>query len=114
MYPEDRVLVGVMNRQRDFAYARDEHWYRIPQARLTRGVYAEYIAFFFSRAFKERNGGVYYYARRKGLELLYRRDLLPNEANHKRANEAYYKVGLDELVEKTPPILNPTHRTITF
>ena len=28
---------------------------------------------------------VHYYARRKGLELHYRRDLLPNEPNHPRA-----------------------------
>jgi hypothetical protein len=114
MYPEDRVLIGVINRKRDLAYARDEHWYRIPRDRMARGVHVEYIAFFLSGAFGERSSSICYYAERKGTELLYRRDLLPNEPNHKRADSVYYKVGLSDLVEKTPPIVNPTHRPISF
>ncbi len=30
MHPEDRVLVALMNNERDFDLARDEGWYRIP------------------------------------------------------------------------------------
>jgi hypothetical protein len=114
MYPEDRVLIGVINRKRDLTYVRDEHWYRIPRDRMARGVHVEYIAFFLSGIFGERGGSIGYYAERKGTELLYRRDLLPNEPNHKRADAVYYKVGLSELVDKTPPIVNPTHRPISF
>jgi hypothetical protein len=114
MYPEDRVLVGVINRKRDFEHARRDHWYRIPQERLPRGVNAEYIAFYFSRAFKERNGGIHFFAERRGLELAYRHDLLPEEANHPRADGVYYKVQLDDLIEKNPPVLNPTRRVVTF
>ena len=114
MHPEDRVLVGVINRVRDLRYAREEHWYRIPQARLPHGIHAEYIAFFLSRAFKERNGGIHYFATRGGVELLYRRDILPDEADHNRAGDVYYKVALQDYREKIPPVLNPTHRPITF
>lgn len=114
MYPEDRVLVGVINRKRDFEYARRDHWYRIPQERMAHGVNAEYIAFYFSRAFKERNGGIHFFAERRGLELVYRRDLMPNEADHPRANHVYYKVQLGDLIEKEPPVLNPTGRVIAF
>jgi hypothetical protein len=114
MFPEDRVLVGVINRKRDLAYARDAHWYRIPQARLTQGVHAEYLAFFLSSAFREHNGGIRFYARRTGVELVHRRDLLPQQADHPRANEIYYKVQLGALLEKTPPILNPARRPVSF
>lgn len=114
MFPEDRVLVGVINRKRDLEYARTEHWYRIPQWRMPRGVNAEYLAFFLSRAFKERNGGVHYYAECRGLELAYRRDLMPNETEHPRAGEVYYKVQLSDLIEKAPPVLNITGRSIGF
>ncbi len=114
MYPEDCVLVGVINRKRDLAIARDEHWYRVPQARLPRGVRAEYIGFFLSGAFGSRNGGVHYYAESTGLELARRRDLLPGEANHRRADEVYYRVALGDLIEKSPPVLNPTRRPISF
>jgi hypothetical protein len=114
MFPEDRVLVGVINRKRDLVIAQQEGWYRIPQARMRRGVNAEYIAFFLSRTFKEKNGGIYYYAERNGLELAHRKDLLPKEADHPRANEVYYKVQVGELVEKQPPVLNPSRRAISF
>ncbi|MCB9453597.1 MAG: hypothetical protein H6672_19370 [Anaerolineaceae bacterium] len=114
MFPEDRVLVGVINRKRDLAYARDAHWYRIPQARMSGGVHTEYVAFFLSRAFKDKNGGIHYYARRAGVELVYRRDLLPEETDHPRAQDTYYKVQLGALVEKTPPILNPSRRSVSF
>lgn len=113
MFPEDRVLVGVINRRRDLEYAR-EGWYRIPAVRMPNGVYAEYIAFFLSRAFGSRNGGIYFYAERRGVELVYRRDLLPQEANHPRAGDVYYKVQLGVLVEKVPPVLNPSRRTVAF
>lgn len=114
MYPEDRVLVGVINRKRDLTHAREGRWYRIPQDRLPRGVNAEYLAFYLSRAFGEQNGGIRYFAERRGLELAYRRDLLPGEADHPRANAVYYKVQIGELIEKDPPVLNPTRRVITF
>jgi len=115
MFPEDRLLVGVINRKRDLTIAREEGWYRIPQRKMPRGINAEYLAFFLSgTVFKERSGGIHYYAERKGLELAYRRDLLPREADHPRAGEVYYKVQLGEFIEKSPPILNPDRRTITF
>jgi hypothetical protein len=114
MFPEDRVLIGVINRKRDLASAQAEGWYRIPQRRMPRGINTEYIGFFLSGAFKEKNGGIHYYAPTKGLELAYRKDLLPKEADHPRANDVYYKLQIGDLIERQPPILNPTRRPITF
>ncbi len=114
MLPEDSVLVGVINRKRDLVYARDQHWYRIPQERMARGVTADYIAFFLSRAFGERNGSIPYYAEKTGLELRYRRDLLPDEPDHRRADAVYYRVALGDFQVKNPPIRNDTKRTISF
>jgi hypothetical protein len=115
MYPDDRVLVGVMKRKGDLQIAQEARWYRIPQSSMPRGVHAEYIAFFLSgRAFKEQSGGIHYFARRRGVELNYRHELLPDEANHKNADAVYYKVQLDALVLKNPPVLNTTKRVISF
>ncbi|MBN1966960.1 MAG: hypothetical protein JW910_20070 [Anaerolineae bacterium] len=113
MYPEDRVLVGVINRKRDLDHVRYDHWYRIPRDRMD-GIHAEYLAFFLSRAFGEQNGAIHYFARRMGHELVLRRDLLPQEANHPRADRTYYKIQLGELREKLPPVRNPTRRVVTF
>ena len=115
MYPEDRVIVGVINRKRDFVHARDDHWYRIPQKQMPNGINTNYLAFFLSgTVFKEQSGGVHYFAKVTGTELVRRRELLPKEAKHKRANEIYYRVSLEPLKVKIPPILNPTKRSIAF
>jgi len=113
-YPEDRVLIGVINRKRDLTYALDEHWYRIPQERMPRGVNVECVAFFLSGSATKSDSGIYYYAEKHGLELLRRKDLLPREKQHKHAENNYYKVALGEIEAKTPPILNPTRRPISF
>lgn len=113
MYPDDRVLVGVINRKKDFKIAQDQHWYRIPQAKMPDGIHAEYIAFFLSGSvFKEKSGGIHYLARITGLELARRKDLLPDEA--KRPDEIYYKIQLGNLIAKEPPILNSDKRSVSF
>lgn len=114
MYPEDRVLVGVIKRKRDFDTLQREHWYRIPHKRAPQGIDAEYIAFFMSRAFKAQNGGIHYYARRTGMELVRRRDLVPGEAEHPRADDWYHKLQIGELRPKEPPVLNSDRRAVSF
>lgn len=113
-FAEDRVLVGVVNRKRDLESLRTEHWYRIPQLSMARGIQAEYMAFFLSRAFGEQNGGIHYYARINGVELNYRRFIAKDEPDHPRADDLYYRIALGAIETKTPPILNNTHRTIAF
>ncbi|MBL8115960.1 MAG: hypothetical protein JNJ78_00390 [Anaerolineae bacterium] len=114
MFPEDRVLVGVINRKRDLDHALQNWWYRIPEGRMKHGVNTEYIAFFLSRAFKERNGGIYYFAECQGFELVKRRDLIPEEHNHPRADEVYYKLQFRNVKEKSPPVINTTKRSVSF
>jgi hypothetical protein len=114
MFREDRVLVGVVNRKRDLDTVLKERWYRIPRSQMPRGVHAEYIAFFLSSAFKERNGAVHYFAECRGVELVRRRDLLPKEADHPRADEEYYKIQLGPVEVKDPPVKNTTRRSLAF
>ncbi|MCU0496106.1 MAG: hypothetical protein MUF87_02000 [Anaerolineae bacterium] len=113
-FPEDRVLIGVINRKRDLEYAQQGHWYRIPKAKLSRGLQAEYLGFFLSNAFGDQNGSIHYFGRITGLELVYRRWLLPEEPNHKNADDEYYKISLAPLQTKSPPIHNETKRAISF
>jgi hypothetical protein len=114
MHPEDRVLVAVMNRPQDLQIARDEGWYRVPGETAPRGVFSEYVAFYFTAAFEEQRYAVHYYARRLGHELVTRRDLLPDEANHPRAEERYYKLQLGTLQKREPPIVSLRWRRISF
>jgi hypothetical protein len=115
MFPEDRVLIGVIRRQRDYRLVRDERWYRIPQRQMPHGIDAEYLGFFLSGAvFKQQSGSVAYFAAVTGVELARRRDLLPAEGEHPRADALYYRIGLGELQPRQPPITNPTRRRLAF
>lgn len=114
MHPDDRVLVAVMNRPQDLQIARDQGWYRAPQTRVSRGVYSEYVAFYFTAVFEEKKWAIHYYARNLGHELVTRRDLLPEEPDHPRAGDLYYKLQLGPLLRRDPPIPSLRWRRISF
>ena len=114
MYPEDRVLVAYVPRPSDFDLIRRDGWYRIPQRSAPKGLHAEVIAFYFGAAFGEEKYAIHYYARNAGHELAHRRDLLPHEADHPRANDIYYKVQLGPLQRLAQPIVSLRWRRLTF
>jgi hypothetical protein len=115
MYPEDRVLVGVMPHPRDFLLAREQGWYRIPMGAIPPALAeADYIAFFFSARFKTMPSRVAFYAQRTGLELATRAQLLPAQSDHPRAEQIYYKLQFRALQAKHPPILNPRKQRFAF
>ena len=114
LHPDDRVLVGVINRRRDLVMLRDQCWYRVPISSAPLCIDADYLAFYLSRAFKNDNGAIRYFARCTGFELVRRRDLLPAEADHPRAADLYFKLQFRTLESKVPPITNPTRRPISF
>jgi hypothetical protein len=114
MHPEDRVLVAVMNRHKDLELARSEGWYRLPEKRATAGAFFEYVAFYFTAAFVEQKWAIHYYARRLGHELMTRRELLPDEPDHPRARDRYYKLQLGPLQRRRPPIISLRWRRISF
>jgi hypothetical protein len=114
MYPEDRVLVAYVPRPADFELIRREGWYRVPQKFAPKGLYAEYFAFYFGRSFGVRKWAIHYYAQRLGHELVARRDLLPDQADHARADELYYKVQLGPLQQLSQPIMSLRWRRVAF
>jgi hypothetical protein len=115
MNPDDVVLVALVNNPRDFELAAREHWYRIPARHAPKFFSgAQYLAFYFARAFGELKWSICDYAAVRGHELVRRRDLLPEEPYHKRADELYYKLQIGELVKREPPISSKRGRRILF
>ncbi|MCU0475208.1 MAG: hypothetical protein MUC99_03685 [Anaerolineae bacterium] len=112
--PDDRVLIGVINRPRDLAVLRAEGWYRIPYERMPLGVQADVLGVYLSKVVNRRGGAVCWYGRVVGVELVYRRWLLPDEHDHPRADEVYYRLALGNLTEKVPPIRNSSGRRVHF
>ncbi|MGD8855220.1 MAG: hypothetical protein PVG33_02750 [Chloroflexota bacterium] len=114
MYPEDRVLIAYMPEPADFIRARDEGWYRVPQRHAPKGLYAEYFAFYFGREFGDQKWAIHHFARQTGFELLRRVDLLPEEADHPRAEALYYRVALGPMQTLEQPIVSLRWRRISF
>ena len=114
MYPDDRVLVVYVPSLADFDFIRQEGWYRIPQRHTPKGFTSEYFAFYFGKAFGLRKWAIHYFAPRLGHELVYRRDLFPNEQDHPHADSLYYKVQLGPMEQLKNPILSLRWRRLTF
>ncbi len=109
-----RVLVVIMNNPRDFALARDAGWYRIPLARAPRLVAADYLAFYQTRVFGKEAWAIHYYAPVRGYRIVTRVQLLPDEADHPRAHERYYKIEIGPLQRLERPIPSRRLRRVTF
>jgi hypothetical protein len=111
----ERVLVAVMNDQRDWAIAREQGWYRIPVKRAPKRVGADYLAFYFTGAFPEdQRYRVIFYAPIYAYRLVSRVEMLPEEPDHPRASERYFKIEIGPLQRLTRPIPSHKLRRITF
>lgn len=109
------VLVVVVNDPADLVRAREVGWYRIPLARAPRRVAAEHLAFYQTAAFPvAERWSVRWLAPVQGYRLSTRRELLPDEPDHPRAGERYYRVELGPLALLPRPIPSRRLRRITF
>ncbi|UCC65130.1 MAG: hypothetical protein JSV36_08905 [Anaerolineae bacterium] len=112
---EPRVLVAVMNDPRALEIARRAGWYRIPVKRAPPRVGADYLAFYQTGAFgSAERWAVNYYAPIRRYRIVRRRDLLPEEADHPRANDEYYKIEIGPLEPLPHSIPSRRLRRITF
>jgi hypothetical protein len=111
----DRVLVAVMNNPRDLEIARTQSWYRIPIKRAPARVGADYLAFYLTGAFPpQQRHRIVYYAPIHAYRLATRAELLPDEPDHPRAQERYFKVEIGALRELACPVVSLRLRRITF
>ncbi len=114
-HASDRVLVAIMNSRRDFRVAQEEGWYRIPcKYAPPSTTEAAVLAFYFTRAFGDEKWAIHWYASVRGHELVRRRDLLPEEPQHPRASEEYFKMQLGPLIRLERPVPSLRWRRITF
>jgi len=113
--PYTTVLVAIINNLRDFAIARDEHWYRIPLRHApTRAINAPVLAFYQTKVFGDEAWAINYWAEAQKWDIVKRVDLLPQEASHPRAQEEYYRIELGKLKRLPRPIVSKKWRRITF
>jgi hypothetical protein len=78
-------------------------------------VGADYLAFYFTGAFPvDQRHRIIYYAPIHAYRLAVRAELLPEELDHPRANERYFKVEIGPLHRLTRPIPSRKLRRVTF
>jgi hypothetical protein len=104
-----------MNNPRDLEIARTQHWYRIPIKRAPTRVGADYLALYFTGAFPpQQRHRVIYYAPIHAYRLATRAELLPDELDHPRAQERYFRIEIGALRELARPVPSSRLRRITF
>lgn len=114
MVADDRVLVAYVPQPTDFTLIESESWYRIPYKYAPKGLFSEYIAFYFGRRFGDQKWAIHYFAENRGHELVRRIDLIPDEPEHKRAQDVYYRVQLGPLQKLERPVISLQWRRILF
>ncbi len=111
------ALVAIMNNRADFARATHEHWYRIPVrsappridfARLSR------LAFYQTKVFGSEKWAVNYHAEVRDVDRVKRIELLPQERDHPRAQDEYYRLRIGDLERLASPIPSRRWRRIVF
>ena len=110
----ESVLVAVVPSLADWARVKDEGWYRIPLAKAPRRVGADYLAFYHPQVFGDLRWTVTYYAPVRRYRVLSRRELLPDEPSHPRADALYYCLHLGPLQALPRPIVSQRLRRVTF
>ncbi len=110
------VLVAVLNNADDLRRAASEGWYRIPQRSAPPRVGADYLAFYQTNAFAGQPEAqtVTYYAATRRYRLMTRRELLPDQADHPRADDYYFRIELGPLLRLEAPVPSATLRRVTF
>lgn len=110
------VLVAVLNNREDFRRIAEEGWYRIPQRRAPSRVGADFLAFYQTAAFAEEGEAntITWMAPTRRYRLVTRRELLPDEPDHARAGEYYYRIALGTLQRLPHPVGAASWRRLTF
>ena len=110
------VLVVVMNNEADLRRVASDGWYRIPQRHAPRRIGADYLAFYQTARFKGQPEAqtVTYFAPTRRYRLLTRRELLPDAADHPRADEYYFRIEVGPLQRLDNPVPAGPHRRFAF
>jgi hypothetical protein len=111
---KERVLVALVPSLRDWDLVCHQHWYRIPLSRAPQRIGADYLAFYHPKVFEKLRWTITYYAPIERYQIVRRRELLPKEPDHPRADALYFKIMLGPLETLPHPIPSNNLRRVTF
>lgn len=117
-YPANDALVAAFKEEKDYVYARDEGWYRIPvqspvSAMLESGRVL-YISFYFKKLFKNWKYSIRHIAQIKSIDKVRRDVLFPDEHHNPKSSKLYYKINFGKLYDLPRPIMSHRGRRLLF
>ena len=101
---ETPVLVAVVTQARDLARAQAGGWYRLPLAHAPPRLGCEVLALYQTGAWGAEGRCVRWWGWVRQIRLRRRRDLLPDEADHPRADALYLCFELGPLRSLARPV----------
>ncbi|PKM99403.1 MAG: hypothetical protein CVU78_06515 [Elusimicrobia bacterium HGW-Elusimicrobia-2] len=107
------VLVCVLKTKRDKEILLEEKWYRIPLEHAPRRK-PKFLAFYQPAVFKDSGEKIELYGHIKYWRLKKRKEILPGEKNHPRADKLYLQFFLGRISKLRKPVLNSGRVRISF
>ena len=116
-HPPVDTLVAVVPTRSDFRRMQTEGWYRVPVAKAPAPLLAGQVrtlAFYLPKVFRDEAWQVRWTAPVLASEIQSRRELLPDEPAHPRADDLYLRLSLGSLSALPRPIPSRRLRRISF
>lgn len=109
------VLIAVIGRKKELDILLKEKWYRIPSANMPRRKFS-WLAFYQTSKLGRLGKQIQYFAKvePERVQRLARRELLPDEPRHARAEDNYYKFSFAAVKKIRRPIRNNTGMRMVF
>jgi len=114
MHSDDLLLIALLPAPADLLRAQ-AGWYRLPESAAPAALWeAKGMAFYQPRSFGEDGLQVMWWGTIERIQRMLRRELLPDEPNHRRADELYLRVELGALERREPPLQASKARRLLF
>lgn len=108
-----RVLIAVIKTPSDLKAAKEKSWYRIPVEHAPLKPFT-HIAFYQPASFGRDGKRIRFYAGVKGISVRPRKELIPGETSHPRAENPYLRYSLSGVRELRRPVLNACGGRVSF
>lgn len=107
-------LIAILKEMSDLTILKNEGWYRIPVKSAPKRWPPEWMAFYQPKLFGDDAYQIKYYGNVKDIRRVKRFDLFPNEISSIKAEQEYFQIFFDELLERPTPIISVRPRRIVF
>jgi len=111
------VLVALVRQPSDWHLIQNGGYYRIPvrsAPSMVKDGGIEYLAFYFPKSFGEHAHKIEWYGKVNHLRILSRKEAVPNERNHPKAEAQYYIIGIEKCIRLEEPFESIRPRRLLF